>query len=128
MHSITLTTSEQTRAIFARSLDWALSVVGRGKRVRLQLGEERRTKPQNDLIHPTVRLIAKEAGRPTDEDSLSELRRLLLEQWRFETGRKPAFQRSMDGLRWVEVSGGTSDLDKPDCSEFIDWLEAFRAQ
>jgi hypothetical protein len=28
----------------------------------------------------------------------------------------------MDGLRWVNVDTGTSDLDKPDCSEFIEWM------
>jgi hypothetical protein len=98
-----------------------------GQRLRLSVAEEKRTPPQNSLIHPVIREIAVEADRPTDEESLRVLRYLLLEQWRSETRRAPLFERSLDGLRWVDVNRGTSDLDKPDCSEFIDWLHAWRA-
>jgi hypothetical protein len=55
------------------------------------------------------------------------LRYLLLEQWRNETGKPPMFQRSYDGQRWVAVDKGTSDLDKPDCREFIEFLLATEA-
>lgn len=99
-----------------------------GKRLRVLVEEERRSLRQNDYIHPTVRAIAKAAGRPTDDESLRVLRYLLLEQWRAETKRPPQFERSLDGMRLVDVSKGTSDLDKPDCSEFIQWMEAFAAQ
>ena len=74
-----------------------------------------RTLDQNSLIHPVIEVIAKALGRSTDVESLRQLRYLLLEQWRHETGRPPMFQRSYDGQRWVCVDKGTSDLDKPDC-------------
>ena len=86
-----------------------------------------RTLEQNSMIHPVVEVIAKALGRPTDKESLRRLRYLLLEQWRNETERKPIFERSFDGLRWVSVDSGTSDLDKPDCSEFIEFLLATEA-
>jgi hypothetical protein len=85
-----------------------------------------RTLAQNSAIHPVIKEIAVEAERPTDEESLRVLRYLLLEQWRAETKRPPLFERSLDGMRLVDVSSGTSDLDKPDCSEFIDWLQAWK--
>jgi hypothetical protein len=92
------------------------------------VSEEKRTLPQNALIHPTIKRIAKAAGRPVDDESLRVLRYLMLEQWRADTQRVPDFERSLDGLRMVNVSKGTSDRDKPDCSEFIDWLHAWAAQ
>ena len=87
-----------------------------------------RTVTQNSHIHPVVKDIALAAKRPTDKESLQTLRYLLLEQWRSETGRNPVFERSLDGMRWVQVTKGTSELDKPECSEFIEWMTAFLAQ
>lgn len=86
-----------------------------------------RTLDQNALIHPTITELAKALGRPTDKENLRQLRYLLLEQWMHETGQPPMFQRSFDGARWVCVNKGTSDLDKPDCSEFIEFLKATAA-
>jgi hypothetical protein len=95
---------------------------------RVKVEAPKRTLPQNDAIHPLVRRIAISAGRPTTEDALRRLRFLFLDAWRQETGRKPEFELSLDGMRMVNVTGGTSDLDRPDCSEFIDWLHAWAAQ
>ena len=123
-HAITLNSKARADTVLPRALSWIYKRIEAGKPVRLTLDEESRTLPQNAHIHPLVREIAKAAGRTTDEDSLQTLRYLLLEMWRHETHRKPVLERSLDGLRWVDVSGGTSDLDKPDCSEFIEWMRA----
>jgi NinB protein len=88
------------------------------------IGPPGRTLDQNALIHPVVAKIAQALGRPTDKESLRQLRYLLLEQWMHETQRPPMFQRSFDGQRWVSVNKGTSDLDKPDCRDFIEFLIA----
>jgi hypothetical protein len=95
---------------------------------RVECKPPKRTLDQNSLIHPTIATIAKALGRATDTESLRQLRYLLLEQWRFETQRRPVYERSYDGMRWVCVDKGTSDLDKPDCSEFIEWLLAQEAE
>ena len=126
MHTITLVSPAQGHATLTRLWEeWAKPRLAEGKRLRLSVGEEKRSLSQNALIHPTVRAIAKAADKPTDAESLRRLRYLLLEEWRFETGRTPMFERSLDGMRWVNVDSGTSDLDKPDCSEFIDWMNAW---
>ena len=98
-----------------------------GNRLRIEIKPEARSLDQNALIHPVVEEIAEALNRPTDKEALRQLRYLLLEQWMHETGRPPMFQRSYDGLRWVAVNKGTSDLDKPDCSEFIEFLLATKA-
>ena len=95
---------------------------------RVVVEPPKRTLDQNSLIHPVIGVLAGHLGRPVDVESLRQLRYLLLEQWRHETDRRPLFQRSYDGQRWVSVDKGTSDLDKPDCSEFIEWLLAQEAE
>lgn len=127
MHSVTLTNEAQARDVMAKAWQWIARRLKAGKPVRLQIADERRSLPQNAHIHPVVRRLAKQFGRPTDTEALRKLRYLLLEAWRHETGRNPNFERSLDGLRWVCVDSGTSDLDRPDCSEFIDWLIAQEA-
>lgn len=102
----------------------AVAAAADGWRVRVD--PPKRTLDQNAAVHPIVRQIAQDAQRPVDEKSLKTLRYLLLEAWRNETGRQPMYERSLDGMRIVNVDGGTSDLDKPDCSEFLDWLHAWR--
>lgn len=124
MHTVTISTSSQATEILGKAAAWIRRRVESGKRVRLTLADEKRTLPQNAHLHPTIRKLARQLDRPTDDESLCKLRYLLLEQWRHETGRNPLFERSMDGLRWVNVQLGTSDLDRGDCSEFLDWLIA----
>lgn len=121
-HSATLHNWPQADDILRKAAAWIRRRVEDGKPVRLTLEEQRRTIPQNSHIHPCVTRIAKALQRPTDAESLRRLRYLLLEQWRHDTDRAPVFERSFDGMRWVSVDKGTSDLDKPDCTEFIDWL------
>jgi hypothetical protein len=94
---------------------------------RVKVDPLKRSLAQNDLIQPIIREIANSAGRPTDRESLRTLRYLLLEAWRNETHRQPIFVRSLDGMRMVNVESGTSELDKVECSEFIEWLYAWRA-
>ena len=102
----------------------AVAAAPEGYRVKVE--PPKRSLEMNSAIHPLIREIANDAGRPTDEESLRVLRYLLLEAWRNETRRPPMFERSLDGMRLVDVSRGTSELDKPDCSEFIDWLQAWK--
>ena len=123
-HTITLHTLAQASTVIEKAAEWIKRRVSDGKPVRLTLDEGKRTLPQNAHIHPLVKELAIRLGRPTDAESLRRLRYLLLEQWRHETGQTPIFERSIDGLRWVSTDKGTSDLDKPDASSFIEWMMA----
>lgn len=123
-HTITLNNIAQANGVLQTAAEWIKRRIGDGKPVRLTLAEERRTIPQNSHIHPLVKDLAVALNRPTDQESLRRLRYLLLEQWRHETNQEPVFERSIDGLRWVSTDKGTSDLDRPDCSSFIEWMAA----
>lgn len=123
-HTTTLHNAEQAHQILRQLWDWAKPRLMAGHKLTLSVADEKRTKPQNDHIHPLVRAIAKQSGY-TDED---QLRMLLVEQWRAETGRQKQFARSLDGSRMVDTSNRTKSLDKADCAELIDWLYAWGAQ
>lgn len=126
-HTATLHNWQQARDILTSAAAWIRRRVEAGKPVKLTLEEERRSNPQNRLIHVTVARIAETAGRPTDAQALDELRWLLVEQWRNETKRPGKWVKSLDGLRIVDVSNRTSKLDKADGSEFLEWLLAWEA-
>jgi hypothetical protein len=126
-HTISLHTWQQASDVLAKAAEWIKRRTEAGKPVKLTLEEERRTNPQNRLIHVTVARIAATAGRPTDTQALDELRWLLVEQWRSETKRPGKWVKSLDGLRMVDVSNRTSKLDKADGSEFLEWLLAWEA-
>ena len=126
-HTATFTDWPSAHAWLQRLAAWAKGNTQKGQAVTIIAKQAKRTSPQNAHIHPVVGRIAKAVGRATDEESLRVLRRLLVEQWESETQRPPQVVRSWDGLRWVDVSRGTSDLDKPECAEFIDWLLATEA-
>jgi hypothetical protein len=126
-YNVCITSLPQARDVLARLGDWVARRVGDGQPVHLTVSQEKRTPAQNRHIHPVVGRLAVILGRPVDKASLDELRWLLKEQWRTETKRPAKYVRSLDGLRMVDVSNRTSDLDKSDASEFIDWMLAQEA-
>lgn len=122
-HSITLYSAQQGHETLAKVWAWAKPRLIAGRKVRLSVAEEKRSLPQNDHIQRKVRDICAQVGRK-DHDTV---RALLVEQWRHETQRPQQFVPSMDGLRMVDVSNRSSALDKPDASEFLEWLIAWEA-
>ncbi len=123
-HTTTLYSAAQGHQTLAQVWAWAKPKLLQGTKLRLSIGEEKRSLPQNDHIQKLVRNIGAKIGR-RDHD---KLRLLLCEQWRTETKRPAMFMPSLDGLRMVDVSNSTSNLDKGDGSEFIEWLIAENAQ
>lgn len=124
MHSIRLTDPMQGLQVIDHMRKWVRAQLQAGKVLRLTIGEEQRTTPQNALIQSLVRSIGKKLKRQ-DHD---RLRLLLCELWRTETKRPVMFVPSLDGLRMVDVSNSTAALDKGDGSEFIEWLYAKEAE
>ena len=123
MHTVVLSDWPTAHQTLRRLADWVKARTLSGRPVTLTVADERRTLAQNDLIQPVVREICQIIGR-TDHDTV---RALMMEQWRYETKRPQVCERSLDGLRMVDVSNRTSRLDKADASEFIDWLNAWKS-
>lgn len=126
-HQIVIHTWPQASSVLAKASEWIKRRADAGKPVKLTLEEELRTDAQNRHIHPVVLRIAEAAGRPTDKQSLDELRWLLVEQWRHDNRRPGKWAKSLDGLRIVDVSNKTSRMDKADGSDFLEWLLAWEA-
>jgi hypothetical protein len=122
-HSITLANPQHGHQTIERLWAWMKPRLLQGRRVTLSVAEEKRSLPQNDKLQALVRDIGRAAEYP-DHD---RLRLLLCEQWRHETRRPAQYAPSLDGLRMVDVSNRTSKKDRADISEFIDWLEAWKA-
>ena len=106
-----------------RVWEWIKPKLETGHKVTVTVKEVPRTLPQNDHIQKLVRKIGSTLGC-SDHD---RLRMLLVEQWRFETSRKPEHTASFDGLRMVDTGNRTSGQDKSEASEFIEWLIATEA-
>jgi hypothetical protein len=123
-HSTVLHNAQQGHETIERLWMWAKPRLIAGRKLVLSVGEQKRSKPQNDHIHPLVRAIGKAMQYPNED----RLRLLLVEQWRAETGRGKQFVPSIDGARMIDVSNSTKELDKPDAAEFIDWLHAQAAE
>lgn len=122
-HTTTLFNAQQGHEVIDSLWRWLKPRLLEGRRVTLSVAEEQRTLSQNDKLQKVVRDIGKAANYP-DHD---RLRMLLCEQWRHETKRPAQYAPSLDGLRMVDVSNRTSKKDRADISEFIDWLEAWKA-
>lgn len=123
MHSTTLVNAQQAHEVLMSLWAWAKPRLMAGHRLRLSVAEAPRTLPQNDHIQKLTRNIGLKLGHK-DHD---RLRMLLVEQWRFETGRQPQHTASFDGQRMVDTGNRSSALDTPDASEFIEWLKATEA-
>lgn len=119
-HTTTLYNPAQAHEIIVKLERWAKPRLIAGHRLRLSVGEEPRSLPQNDHIQKLTRNIGLKIGNQ-DHD---QLRMLLVEQWRHETGRKPVHCASFDGQRLVDTGNRSSSLDRSEGSEFIEWLIA----
>jgi hypothetical protein len=119
-HAITLFNAQQGHEVISSLWTWLKPRLLQGRSVTLSVAEEKRTLPQNDKLQKLVR----EIGKAIDYKDHDLLRVLLCEKWRHETSRPAQYVRSLDGLRMVDVSNRTSNKDKGDMSEFIEWLES----
>lgn len=97
--------------------------LAQGHKLTVSVTEPKRTLPQNEAIQGLVRSIGKKIARE-DHDVL---RCLLMEQFNHETSRPPQHVSSWDGKRLVDVSNRSSALEKPEGSDFIEWLKATEA-
>ena len=125
MHTVTIATTSQAAEIIEKAAAWIRRRVESGKRVRLTLADEKRTLSQNDHVQKIARIIAAQIGRDvSDDEDFRVFRRLLVAAWIKDTNKKRKYAISLDGEDMIDVTPGSSELDKPDCSEFLVWLIA----
>ena len=108
-----------------RALNWANEVIQKtlpGGDVLMVLTRPKRTLPQNDIIHPLCRQIAKHMekhGAPKRSETW--WRYYLVGKW---AGQEVLPDPTGEGFV-VMAKKTTSDLTKGEASEFVEWLYAF---
>jgi len=99
-----------------------------GQELRLEVKKATRSTDQNDMFHALIDKIQKEMKAAGSEWSAEDWKRLLIDAWAHETGRKIGkIAPSLDGQRVVQLGLQSHKFTKEEGSEFIEWLLAWMA-
>lgn len=128
MHSVTLHNQQQAAQIFARLAAWAKPRLMAGHRLRLSVGEEKRNTAQNAKLHALIGEIAAQkewAGQRWDAETW---KRLLTAAWMRANGERVLVVPALDGAGVDVVFRPTSRLTKAECSDLLEFVQAWAAQ
>lgn len=128
MDSFTLYSPQQAHEVIARVWAWAKPKLQDGQRLRLSVGEEKRSSPQNAKLHALIGEIAKQrewAGQRWDAEVW---KRLLTAAWMRANGERVMVVPSLDGAGVDVVFRRTSDLSKAECSSLLEFVMAWSAE
>ena len=99
-----------------------------GKQLRLEVKKATRSNQQNDLFHALIDKIYKAMKVVGSAWSADDWKRLLIDQWAHETGRKIGkVAPSLDGERVVQLGLQSHKFTVEEGSDFIEWLLAWMA-
>jgi hypothetical protein len=115
-------------AIKAQVFPFLATVLQGGGRWVLQLKPQTRNLPQNAKLHAMLGEIASQkewAGKKRDTDTW---KRLMVAAWCRAKGEAIEFLPAIDGQGVDIVFKRTSELDKAECAELIEFVYAWAAQ
>ena len=99
-----------------------------GKKLRLEVKRSTRSSDQNAMFHSLIDIVAKQMKVAGSAWSSDDWKRLLIDQWAHETGRKIGkVAPSLDGERVVQLGLQSHKFTVEEGSEFIEWLMAWMA-
>jgi hypothetical protein len=99
-----------------------------GKQLRLEVKKCTRSTDQNQMFHALINKISSEMAKIGSKWTADDWKRLLIDQWAHETGRKVGkVAPSLDGERVVQLGLQSHKFTKEEGSEFIEWLLAWMA-
>jgi hypothetical protein len=99
-----------------------------GQELRLEIKKATRSTDQNDMFHALIDKVHKEMKAAGSEWTGEDWKRLLIDAWANETGRKIGkIAPSLDGQRVVQLGLQSHKFTKEEGSEFIEWLLAWMA-
>lgn len=116
---------EAMRALWEACRPYLMS----GGRLVVTVSEEPQTRSQQNLYHDLIDEIAAQAKHLGATWDAEDWKRLLINKWAKETGRKQGrIIPALDGDGVVEVGLLSRKFSKHDANEFIDWLYAWCAE
>lgn len=128
MYAITLHNQQQAAQIIARLSAWMRPRLLQGQRLRLSIGEEKRSLPQNSKLHALLGEIAKQkewAGQRWDAE---DWKRLLTAAWMRANGKQAHIIPALDGQGFDVLYRHTSQLSKAECSDLLEFVVAWAAE
>ena len=126
--NITLHSPQQAHSVLKDLWPKIKESLQAGKRLRLEVKRSTRSSDQNAMFHSLIDLIAKQMKAAGSAWSSDDWKRLLIDQWAHETGRKIGkVAPSLDGERVVQLGLQSHKFTVDEGSEFIEWLMAWMA-
>jgi len=107
---------------------WAKPMLIAGHRLTLSIAEQKRSSPQNAKLHALIGEIAAQkewAGQRWDAEVW---KRLLTAAWLRAQGERVTVVPSLDGAGVDVVFRPTSSLTKAECSDLLEFVQAWAAQ
>ena len=98
------------------------------RRLHIEVRELTRSGEQNRKLHALISEVAKEqtwAGKKWDAE---DWKRLLVSAWMRAKNERPVILPALDGNGVEVLYRRTSSLSVSECSELIDYIEAWKAQ
>jgi len=127
--NITLHSPQQAHSVLKDLWPKIKESLQAGKRLRLEVKRSTRSSDQNAMFHSLIGLVAKQMKAAGSTWSSDDWKRLLIDQWAHETGRKIGkVAPSLDGERIVQLGLQSHKFTVEEGSEFIEWLMAWMAE
>jgi len=99
-----------------------------GQRMLIDIKKSTRSLDQNAKFHAMIDDIAKQMKKAGSTWTEDDWKRLLIDQWANETGKKIGrVAPSLDGERVVQLGHQSRKFSREWASEFIEWLYAWAA-
>lgn len=103
-------------------------IIQSGKKVILEVTEEKRSNPQNKKFHAIIGQIASQAQHAGSKWEVEDWKRFLLDQFAQDRGIMGGeIVQSLDGNRVVQLGLQSRRFTKEQGADFIEWLLAWSA-
>ena len=126
---VTLHNPQQGHAVLKDLWPKIKETLQAGKQLRLEIKKVRRSTDQNQMFHALFNKISLEMAKVGSSWDVDDWKRLLIDAWANETGRKIGrVVPSLDGQRVVQLGAQSHKFTKEEGSEFIEWLLAWMTE
>ena len=125
---VTLQNTEQAHMVLKTLWPKMKDALQSGKQLRLEVKRATRSTDQNAMFHALFHKISLEMAKVGSNWDADDWKRLLIDAWANETGRKIGrVVPSLDGQRVVQLGAQSHKFTVEEGSEFIEWLMAWMA-
>lgn len=126
-HLVVLREPVEARNVLDRLWHWLKPRLMSGHLVELSVSAPKRTLPQNSLLHATLTDIARRREWAGRRIGVEEWKRLFTAAWLRARGEQVVLLPALDGHGYDVVFRRTSELNKAEMAELIDYINAWDA-